>query len=219
MKARTNWPRLRGVLFDWDGTLLDSYAADSAAYLATFRDLKIPWGLAELARHYSPDWYHVYRAANLPREKWRTAEKLWRVHYSRHAPKLLPGARRVLSLLAERHALGLVTSGDRQRVHRQLRAFRLWECFGARVCREDTRASKPHPAPLRLALRHMGLRASETVYVGDSPEDLQMARSAGVRAIAVLGPFPTGKALRAAKPEVLLTSIAELPAALRELAV
>ena len=169
MKARANTP-LRGVLFDWDGTLLNSYAADSAAYLAMFREMEIPWGLAELERHYSPDWYNVYRAANLPREEWRTAEKLWRVHYARHAPELLPGARRVLSLLARRHALGLVTSGDRERVHRQLRAFRLWERFRARVCREDTAAGKPDPAPLRLAMRHMDLRPSEAVYVGDSPD-------------------------------------------------
>jgi phosphoglycolate phosphatase-like HAD superfamily hydrolase len=61
----------------------------------------------------------------------------------------------------------------------------------------------------------MNLRASESVYVGDSPEDLQMARSAGVRAaIAILGPFPTGKRLRAANPDLLLDSITELPAAL-----
>jgi phosphoglycolate phosphatase-like HAD superfamily hydrolase len=61
----------------------------------------------------------------------------------------------------------------------------------------------------------MGLRPAETVYVGDAAEDLQMARSAGVRAaIAVLGPFPTEKRLRAAKPDLLLESITELPTAL-----
>jgi len=218
MRAGANSPQLRGVLFDWDGTLLNSYAADSAAYLAMFRELEIPWGLPELERHYSPDWHSIYRAANLPRGKWKTAEKLWRLHYARHAPKLLPGARRVLSLLARRHALGLVTSGSCGRVRRQLRAFRLWERFMAHVCCEDTRARKPHPAPLRLAMRRMGLRPGETVYVGDSPEDLEMARSAGVRAIAVLGPFPTAKRLRTAKPEVLLRSIEELPAALLQIA-
>jgi HAD superfamily hydrolase (TIGR01509 family) len=206
---------LRGVLFDWDGTLLNSYAADTAAYLAMFREMQIPWGLAELERHYSPNWYNVYRAAKIPRAKWEAADKSWRVNYARHRPKLLPGARRVVALLARRHALGLVTSGDRDRVHRQLREFRLWNQFAARICSEDTRFRKPHPAPLRLALRYMNLRARECVYVGDSPEDLEMARSAGVRAaIAILGPFPTEKRLRAAKPDVLLESITELPAAL-----
>ncbi len=63
----------------------------------------------------------------------------------------------------------------------------------------------------------MRLDPQDTVYVGDAPEDLQMARSAGVRAaIAVLGPFPTEKRLRAAKPDALLESIEELPHALRE---
>jgi len=207
---------LRGVLFDWDGTLINSYAADSAAYLSMFRELGIPWSLRELEEHYSPNWYRVYRAAGIPRAKWDAADRAWRAAYSRQNPKLLPGARRVLSHLARTHALGLVTSGDRDRVHRQLREFQLWQHFSARGCSGDTRLRKPHPAPLRLALRNMKLRASETVYVGDSAEDLQMARSAGVRAaIAVLGPFPTEKRLRAAKPDVLLESIEELPSALR----
>ncbi len=211
-------PSLCGVLFDWDGTLLNSYAADTAAYLAMFKEMHIPWGVAELEQHYSPNWYNVYRAAKLPRAKWDAADKAWRLSYSRHRPKLLPGARRILSLLSRRHALGLVTSGDRDRVHRQLRELRLWGQFAARVCSGDTRLRKPNPAPLRLALRHMALRATECVYVGDSPEDLEMARSAGVRAaIAILGPFPTEKRLRAAKPDILLESIEELPAALNRL--
>jgi pyrophosphatase PpaX len=209
---------IRGVLFDWDGTLLNSYAADSAAYLAMFRAMEVPWGLAELEAHYSPNWYRVYRAAKIPRGKWDAADKIWRTHYAKQAPRLLPGARRVLSLLARRHVLGLVTSGDSDRVHGQLRTFRLWEHFAARVCSGDTRLRKPHPAPLRLALRHMKLQPAETVYVGDSPEDLEMARRAGVHAaIAVLGPFPTEKRLRAAKPDVLLESIKELPDALQDL--
>jgi HAD superfamily hydrolase (TIGR01509 family) len=215
MKIVRNAGSLRGVLFDWDGTLLDSYAADSAAYLAMFRALKVPWDLPELEAHYSPNWYRVYRAAKIPRGKWDAADKVWRAHYAKQFPKLLPGARRVLAALGRRHSLGLVTSGDRDRVHQQLRAFRLWERFMARVCSGDTRLRKPHPAPLRLALRYMKLQPQETVYVGDSPEDLEMARRAGVRAaIAVLGPFPTEKRLRAAKPDLLLDSIEELPAAL-----
>ena len=214
MKTSRNH-NLQGVLFDWDGTLLNSYAADTAAYLAMFKEMQIPWGVTELEQNYSPNWYNVYRAANLPRAQWNAADQIWREHYARHRPKLLPGARRVLAQLARYHTLGLVTSGDRDRVHRQLREFELWDRFAARVCSGDTRLRKPHPAPLHLALSHMGLRAAETVYVGDSPEDLQMARGAGVRAaIAILGPFPTEKRLRAAKPDLLLDSITELPAAL-----
>ena len=210
---------LRGVLFDWDGTLVNSYEADSSAYLAMFREMGISWGLAELAQHYSPNWYDVYRAANLPKEKWDAADRAWRAHYRKHSPELIPGAREVLESLCKEHRLGLVTSGDRDRVTRQLRDFRLTRVFAARVCSGDTREKKPHPAPLRKALRHLNLKASACVYIGDSAEDLQMARSAGVLAIAVLGPFPIEKKLRAANPDYLLESIRELPAALQQIGI
>jgi HAD superfamily hydrolase (TIGR01549 family) len=205
---------IQGVLFDWDGTLLNSYEADTAAYLAMFREMDIPWGIEDLARHYSPNWYHVYRAAKLPRARWDDADRAWRAQYAKHKPRLLTGALWVLKQLRRRHELGLVTSGDRDRVVRQLREFRLTKIFTARVCSGDTARKKPHPEPLRLALRQMELDPSACVYVGDSPQDLEMARCAGVRAIAVLGPFPTEKQLRAAKPELLLKSIEELPGAL-----
>jgi HAD superfamily hydrolase (TIGR01549 family) len=205
---------VQGVLFDWDGTLLNSYEADTAAYLAMFQKMGIPWGIEDLARHYSPNWYHVYRAAKLPRARWDDADRAWRAQYAKHKPRLLAGARRVLSRLQNSHELGLVTSGDRDRVVRQLREFRLTRVFAARVCSGDTARKKPHPEPLRLALKQMELEPAACVYVGDSPQDLEMARRAGVRAIAVLGPFPTEKQLRAAKPELLLESIEELPGAL-----
>lgn len=216
MKKHTNG-FLQGVLFDWDGTLLNSHKADTAAYLAMFRTMGIPWGIAELEQHYSPNWYRVYRAAKLPRHKWDAADQVWREHYALHKPKLIAGARRVLARLGARHHLGLVTSGDRDRVHRQLKEFELWDTFAARVCSGDTEEKKPHPAPLQLALRRMKLAPADTVYVGDAPEDLQMARRAGVRAaIGILGAFPTEKRLRAAKPDALLESIQELPKALEQ---
>src|SRR4029077_15775702 len=168
-------------------------------------------------RHYSPDWYRVYRAAKLPRARWDEADRAWRKQYATHRPKLMPGARRVLQHLHARHPLGVVTSGDRDRVIRQLRLFQLIDLFASRVCSGDPPYRKPHPAPLRLALRQMCLHPAACVYVGDSPEDLEMARRAGVRAIAVLGPFPTEARLRAADPDLLLNSIQELPDALRRL--
>ena len=210
-------PCLQGVLFDWDGTLIDSYHADASAYLAMFKEMGITWGIEELEKHYSPNWYQVYRAAKLPRNLWDEADRAWREHYAKHRPQLIPGARRVLQAIRTKHDLGLVTSGDRDRVVRQLRAFRLTRLFSARVCSGDTMKKKPHPAPLRLALRQMNLEAACCIYVGDAPEDVEMARRAGVRAIGVLGPFPTEKRLRAARPEFLVGSIEELPEVLSRL--
>ena len=210
-------PCLQGVLFDWDGTLIDSYRADTSAYLAMFKEMGITWGIKELERHYSPNWYEVYRAAKLPPKFWNEADRMWRAHYAKHRPRLISGVRRVLQAIRTKHALGLVTSGDRDRVVRQLREFRLTRLFSARVCSGDTLKKKPHPEPLRLALQQMELEAACCVYVGDAPQDVEMARRAGVRAIGVLGPFPTEKRLRAARPEFLIGSLEELPDVLNRL--
>ena len=206
---------LAGVLFDWDGTLIDSYHADSQAYLAMFRKMGLRWGLKELDEHYSPEWYAVYRAAGIPEDRWDEADRLWRGYYAKHPSKLMPGTRRVLRTLGRRHKLGLVTSGDRARVMKQLRKFALTRVFSSRVCGGDTEQKKPHPAPLLMALEKMKLRPEECVYVGDTPEDLQMSRAVGMTAIAVLGPFPTEKRLRAAKPEYLLERLEDLPGLLK----
>jgi len=215
--ARKGIQPVEGVLFDWDGTLIDSFHADTSAYLAMFQEIGIDWGLEELEQNYSPNWYHVYRAAGLPRKRWEDADRLWRAHYEKHRPRLISGARRVLVRLGREHPLALVTSGDRDRVIRQLREFRLTQLFTARVCSGDTARKKPHPEPLRLALRQMELDPSACVYVGDAPQDVEMARRAGVRAIGVLGPFSTEKRLRAARPEFLLGSIVQLPDVLKHL--
>lgn len=205
----------RFVLLDWDGTLLDSYAADQRAYLAMFRGMGVNWGAAKIDRHYSPDWYRVYRAARIPRADWARADRLRRTAYSAERPALLPGARRVVNTLIRRFRLGLVTSGSRGRVRQQLREFELTKHFSVRVCSEDSYRKKPHPAPLQMALRLLRAEPEECVYVGDSAEDIEMARRAGVRAIGVLGPFPTAERIRAAKPDLLLQSIRELPRHLR----
>lgn len=208
---------VRAVIFDWDGTLLNSFRADMRAYRAMFRALGIQFSDVELARHYSPDWYRVYRAARIPKMQWNLADRLWGVAYRSENPRLIPGARTVLKKLSGSFALALVTSGDRKRVVRQLRQFGFQNHFPVCICSEDASRRKPHPAPLRAAIRCMDMSEADCVYVGDTPEDIEMARRSGVRSIGVIGPFPSSRRLKAAHPTILLESIRELPNALKPL--
>jgi phosphoglycolate phosphatase len=205
---------LEGVLFDWDGTLLDSFEADAQAYLHMFRALGMSWSIEELKRHYSPDWYRVYRAARLPRAKWEEADRLWMRYYRRNQPKLQPGARRVLRTLERRFTLALVSSGSGARVRRQLREHKVAPLFRTKICGEDAPRRKPHPAPLQMALGRLRLSAPACVYVGDAPEDVEMAHRAKVRAIGVLGGSPVPERLLAASPDDVIDTINELPALL-----
>jgi HAD superfamily hydrolase (TIGR01509 family) len=199
------------VLFDWDGTLLDSYRVDAQAYLEMFRVLGIRWGLEKLKQHYSPNWYNVYRAARIPRSRWDEADRLWRRYYRHKEARLFSGARAVLSTLRRNYKLGLVTSGSGDRVRQQLRNFKITRRFAVRVFAEDATPRKPHPAPLRLALARLHLAAEECIYIGDAPADIEMARRAGVASVGVVGTSPVPSKLRAAEPDVTIDSVAELP--------
>jgi HAD superfamily hydrolase (TIGR01509 family) len=209
-------PSIEHVLFDWDGTLLDSFEADANAYMYMFGALGMSWSIAELKRHYSPNWHRVYRAAGLPRGKWEEADRLWRQFYQKQLPKLQPGARTVLRTLDRRFKLALVSSGSRSRVRKQLREHNVSAIFLAKVCSEDAPRRKPHPAPLRMALNQLRALPQTSVYIGDAPEDIEMAHRAGVRAIGVLGGSPVPKRLRAASPDAMIETIRELPALLKK---
>lgn len=204
------------VLFDWDGTLLDSFEADAHAYSRMFDALGMTWSLEELKRHYSPNWHRVYRAAGLPRTKWDEADRLWGRFYRDHRPELQPGARHVLRMLERRFTLALVSSGNGVRVRRQLREHGVSTMFRAKVCCEDAPHRKPHPAPLCAALERLKFAPNACVYIGDAPEDIEMAHRAGMRAIGVLGGSPVPDRLRAASPDAMIETIRELPELLRD---
>ena len=83
---------LRAVLFDWDGTLVDSAEPSFRSYARVFPEFGIPFTRADFERTYSPDWYHTYRELGLPREHWDAANARWLEHYARERPQPLPGA-------------------------------------------------------------------------------------------------------------------------------
>ena len=202
---------LRAVLFDWDGTLLDSFQADANAYVQMFRALGVSWNSTKLTQHYSPDWHNVYRAVQLPHERWAEADRLWRVFYRSERPQLQAGARDVVQALAERFRLGLVSSGSSLRVRSQIRAFGLQPLFAVSVFGDHVPHRKPHPLQLQLAIRQLGLEPSACIYVGDAPEDVQMARRAGVAVVGVLEHSPVPERLRASRPNALIKTISSLP--------
>ena len=203
------------VLFDWDGTLLDSFEADAQAYIHMFNAMGLPWSVAELKLHYSPNWHRVYQAARLHRTKWDAADRLWMKFYRTHRPMLQPGVRRVLRDLERRFTLALVSSGSRARVRRQLREHDVAKMFRTKVCSEDALHRKPHPAPLRLALERLRLSPNVCVYVGDAPEDIEMAHRAKMRAIGVIAGSPVPERLIAAAPDATVQTIRELPSLLK----
>lgn len=201
----------RAVLFDWDGTLADTAEASFRCYVRMFGELGIDFDRDTYARTYSPNWYHTFRALGVPEERWGHADERWLAHFATEQIALIDGARELLrSLVARGLATGLVTSGGRDRVSRELEFHGVARYVHESVYGSDVAQKKPHPEALELCLERLRVKADEAVYVGDSPEDIAMARAAGVFSIAVFGGYPNRDSLLAARPDRVAESLAEV---------
>jgi HAD superfamily hydrolase (TIGR01549 family) len=202
--------RLAAVLFDWDGTLLDSADATFRSYQKLFGSFGIGFDRARFAETYSPDWYRTYEAVALPQERWREADSRWIELYAAEEPRLISDAVQAVERLRSAGlSTGLVTSGSRGRVELDLEKLGVAALFDVLVCSEDAPRKKPHPDPLRLALDRLSLESREAACVGDSPEDIEMARSAGVFSVAIAGAFPNHEALRKSPADLFASTLAE----------
>jgi HAD superfamily hydrolase (TIGR01549 family) len=202
-------PDLRAVLFDWDGTLVDSAEKSYRCFVDVFAAFGLPFDRARFQATYSPEWTRTYEAVGLPRERWEEADRLWLAGYASEGSFLVPGALDALRRLDERSlVLGIVSSGDGSRVRVELETLRVARYFRTVVCGGEASRKKPFPDPLLLALSQVSLRPQQAAYVGDSPEDVEMAQAAGAFSVGIPGGFPNRPALEASDPDVLAESLA-----------
>lgn len=205
------------VVFDWDGTLLDSAGAIVRAIQAACRDLDLPvpdnarashvigLGLADAMRHAVPD---------LAPENYQAMVDRYRFHYlsGDHALTLFDGVPAMLARLhAAGHILAVATGKSRLGLERALDHSGLRPFFSASRCADECH-SKPHPQMLEELMAEFGMSASATVMIGDTSHDLLMAKNARVDALAVTyGAHPHDHLLEHA-PLACLHDVAELDA-------
>jgi len=196
------------ILFDWDGTLLDSAEVCFRTYRRLFASFDLPFDRERFENTYSPDWRLTYSWMGLPEAVWVEADSRWYALYLEEQADLLPGARNALARIRDAGlAMGLVTGGDGRRVRGDLARLGVQEVFSAVVCAEDASRRKPHPDGLFLALDRLGVGPRDAVYVGDSPEDVEMARAVGVYAVGIPGGFPNEAALRRSGPDLFAPNL------------
>jgi HAD superfamily hydrolase (TIGR01509 family) len=199
------------LLFDWDGTIVDSAHLGLIAFQKTFADLGFSFPREVYETAYSPNWYTLYDAMQLPREKWDEADQLWLKHYGEQAAEFIQGADRALDHLQRKgYRMGVVSSGSTSRLSREIGNLGLKEVFQVVICNEQMQNKKPHPEGLHTAMRLLNCEVNCTCYVGDSPEDIEMGKSAGVMTVGVRSTYPTSWKINASQPDLCLESLAAI---------
>lgn len=197
------------AIFDWDGTIVDTLPLIYRANVIVLGELGITMSRAWFRERYTPDWRRSYRELGIPERLWDRTSSRWAEEMGRMRPRALPWARSGLRRLQRNGVrLGLVTASTRGVVEPNLARLNLEDLFETAWYADDVTYGKPHPEALLRALDELGLAAGDTVYVGDTTVDLEMARGAGA-AFAAVGATTTEATFRVAGVDRVWTGVGE----------
>lgn len=203
------------VLFDLDGTLIDSVPDLAAAIDSMLESLgKAPAGEANVNRWVGNGASALVKRAlanhdngdELEHEEYVAAYAIFESAYAQcltQATGLYDG---VLSVLADLHGagikLGLITNKPRRFTLPLLRVLNIYHYFSDVICGDDLEHKKPHPLPVLTALENVEASAGQTIMVGDSISDVKSAAAAGVKTVAVTYGYNHGISIKDARNEL-----------------
>jgi 2-phosphoglycolate phosphatase len=207
----------RGVVFDLDGTLIDSSGDIVMAVNHALEVHDRPRLVAATILRFVGDGARALcaRAAGLADNQPDVDRILesYLAYYLEHPAdhtRWMPHARAVLDEL-KRYPLAIATNKPRSTTDVVLGRLGVRTLFAAIAAGGDYPAIKPSPQPILGIAKQLGVEPGQLVMVGDGPQDIEAGRRAGCRTIGVLGGFLPAERLGAAQPDVVIESLAELP--------
>jgi len=207
---------IRFIVFDWDGTLMDSEAQIVSCLHAAVADLgEEPLGDATarnvigLGLREAIDMLLPGRDAAFHRAFVEAYREHW---FSHQGSSLFSGVREMLDTI-KGHGLktGVATGKARRGLYRVLQQTGLHDCFDATRCADET-VSKPHPRMLLELMEETSVTPRQTIMVGDTEYDMEMATNAGAGKVAVRSGVHSEERLNRHDPMVCLERVADLPA-------
>ena len=193
------------LVFDWDGTLMDSAAAISESLQVACAELGLPVPSRERARYVIGLGLTdalAYVLPELPEAEYPRVLERFRVHFLRRDAEttLFPGAADMIrELRGCGFLLAVATGKSRRGLDRALKETGLRDYFDTTRC-ADEGFSKPHPGMLQAVMDLLATPPAATVMIGDTTHDLEMAKAAGVAAVAVTYGAHERAALTACRP-------------------
>jgi phosphoglycolate phosphatase len=220
MKQPIPFVKIQAILFDMDGTLIDT---DDAAVEKIARWIRPFLGQRSLGfsrwllmKIESPANALITLADALHLDeplKWFTTWRQSRLEEPFIADfHIIPGVLEMMHAIPDHYRLGIVTTRSRHQIEGFLAQFPdIAPRFEVTCGSQDTRRLKPHPSPVQEAARRLNVPESACVMVGDTSVDMHSARRAGAWRVGVLCGFGREPELRRAGAQAILTSTADLP--------
>ena len=178
------------LVFDWDGTLVDSAGHIAASIQAACADLRLPVPTSEDVCHVIGLGLHdalTYLVPQLEKERYRELADRYRYHFLagddevETFPMVEEGMVRLETM---GYMLAVATGKSRVGLNRALGRVAFGTCFTVTRC-GDEGFPKPHPDMLHHIMEFTGTAASRTLMIGDTSHDLQLAANAGAHGLAV----------------------------------
>jgi len=210
----TSTQRYALLVFDWDGTIIDSASTIAECIQRAAADLGLQVPTREQASHVIGLGLHDalrHAVPGLPAERVPEFVERYREHFRarEHEMDLFAGMRELLESLHAQKVLGIATGKSRRGLDRSLAATGLKAYFRASRCADETHP-KPHPAMLLELMEELDMSAEGALMIGDTSHDLEMARAAGVDALAVTYGAHAEQNLRSCGPRACVGSVQEL---------
>ena len=196
------------ILFDLDGTLIDSTEAILKCFDDSFKhfNLKTPSDdmITSLIGH---PLDHMYESLGVDRSRVWDFVDVYKMHYrdrSKPMTKLLPNAVEAIKEASKFARLGIVTTKTAEYSKILLEHMEIMDYFEVLIGREDVQNPKPHPEPILKAMELMSVTKSNNVWmIGDTCLDLLSAKAAGIRSVGVLSGYGTREELEHCSSEAL----------------
>jgi HAD superfamily hydrolase (TIGR01549 family) len=216
-------PPIQAVLFDLDGTLIDSIGIYYQIVAIVLERLDLPQAkendILAAAEQDPFDWLRVMPKVE-PSQKERLITSAWRIVEEaypalfREQARLIDGVVTLLPQLARKEInIGIVTSTPRKHLDHKMAVLeqqRIAQLVKAVITADDAPFKKPAPDPLILCANQLETPVARCVYIGDTCLDIQAGKSAGMRTIAVLSGFDRAETLAGKHPDAIIPSVGHL---------
>lgn len=210
---------IKAVLFDFDGTLIDTNELIFKSYRKAFKEvLNRDIDDEEILKLYGRPLYGSLMEYGEPGEMLYKIYREFNETQHDNLAKPFDGVYEGIQKISDKgYKMGIVTSKRMRLVKRGLDLIGISKFFDVIITPDDTQKGKPDPEPILLGCEKLGVLPEETIYVGDSIFDMQAAKAAGTQLCVVKYTLTNHQNILEFKPEFFVDSIAELASELREM--